>query len=97
MTESPCCCRYLLIECEDQESPSNQDSAVREMYLTVLRRFSRMLQRGGSGGGGGGGERRRALPNRQQTFIDKLVLFVKSVARESGNKKKKVGEKKKNK
>lgn len=35
-------------------------------------------------------QRRRNFLSRQQTFIDKLVRLVKTVARESGNRKKKV-------
>jgi phosphatidylinositol 3-kinase len=35
-------------------------------------------------------QKRRNFLSRQQTFIDKLVRLVKTVARESGNRKKKV-------
>jgi hypothetical protein len=34
--------RYLLIECEDQETAVKQDSKVREMYLTVMKTFSQV-------------------------------------------------------
>ncbi|XP_063232536.1 phosphatidylinositol 3-kinase catalytic subunit type 3 [Bacillus rossius redtenbacheri] len=75
---------YLLIECEDQEPAVKQDSLVRDMYLTVMKTFSQTLLRGDVEW-----QKRRAFLTRQQTFIDKLVRLVKTVARESGNRKKK--------
>ncbi|KDR23478.1 phosphatidylinositol 3-kinase catalytic subunit type 3 [Zootermopsis nevadensis] len=75
---------YLLIECEDQELAVKQDSKVRDMYLTVMKTFSQILLKGNSEW-----QRRRNFLSRQQTFIDKLVRLVKTVARESGNRKKK--------
>ncbi|XP_069694046.1 phosphatidylinositol 3-kinase catalytic subunit type 3 isoform X1 [Periplaneta americana] len=75
---------YLLIECEDQEPAVKQDSKVRDMYLTVMKTFSQTLLKGNSEW-----QKRRKFLSRQQTFIDKLVRLVKTVARESGNRKKK--------
>ncbi|XP_066993314.2 phosphatidylinositol 3-kinase catalytic subunit type 3 isoform X2 [Anabrus simplex] len=75
---------YLLIECEDQEPAVKQDSKVREMYLTVMKTFSQTLLKGSAEW-----QKRRAFLSRQQTFIDKLMKLVKTVARESGNRKKK--------
>ncbi|PSN36071.1 Phosphatidylinositol 3-kinase catalytic subunit type 3 [Blattella germanica] len=75
---------YLLIECEDQEPAVKQDSKVREMYLTVMKTFSQTLLKGTAEW-----QKRRNFLSRQQTFIDKLVKLVKTVARESGNRKKK--------
>jgi len=75
---------YLLIECEDQEPAVKQDSKVREMYLTVMKTFSQTLLKGNADW-----QKRRNFLSRQQTFIDKLVRLVKTVARESGNRKKK--------
>ncbi|PNF20743.1 Phosphatidylinositol 3-kinase catalytic subunit type 3 [Cryptotermes secundus] len=75
---------YLLIECEDQEPAVKQDSKVRDMYLTVMKTFSQTLLKGNAEW-----KNRRNFLSRQQTFIDKLVRLVKTVARESGNRKKK--------
>ncbi|XP_049792140.1 phosphatidylinositol 3-kinase catalytic subunit type 3 isoform X1 [Schistocerca nitens] len=75
---------YLLIECEDQEPAVKQDSRVRDMYLTVMRMFSQTLLKGNADL-----QKRRVFLSRQQGFIDKLVKLVKTVARESGNRKKK--------
>lgn len=75
---------YLLIECEDQEPAVKQDSKVRDMYLTVMKTFSQTLLKGNADW-----QNRRNFLSRQQTFIDKLVRLVKTVARESGNRKKK--------
>lgn len=75
---------YLLIECEDQEPNMKQDTKIRDMYLTVMKTFSQTLARGNADW-----QQRRAFLARQQTFIDKLVKLVKTVTRESGNRKKK--------
>lgn len=75
---------YLLIECEDQEHTIKQDSVVRDMYLTVMKTFSQTLARGSLEM-----QKRRDFLARQQKFIDKLVKLVKTVSRESGNRKKK--------
>ncbi|XP_071110359.1 phosphatidylinositol 3-kinase catalytic subunit type 3-like [Haliotis cracherodii] len=75
---------YLLVECEDQEV-STKDSALREMYITVMKRFSKALSKGGQEC-----RLRRSSLAEQQLFISKLVDLVKLVARESGNRKKKI-------
>lgn len=54
------------------------------MYLTVMKTFSQTLAKGHCEC-----QQRRAFLARQQTFIDKLVKLVKTVTRESGNRKKK--------
>lgn len=76
---------YLSIECEEEEvSGRTQDEAVREMYLTVLKTFLRILSTGTP-------ELKEILNNlkKQQVFIGKLVKVVKAVTKESGNRKKK--------
>lgn len=75
---------YLSIECEDQETVRKQDEKVREMYEAVWRTFLKTLQIGSP-------ELRQIHANlkKQQCFIDKLVKLVKTVAKESGNRKKK--------
>ncbi|EEB15521.1 Phosphatidylinositol 3-kinase catalytic subunit type, putative [Pediculus humanus corporis] len=75
---------YLVIECEEQENNGKQDSKVREMYMTVMKLFSEKLMKGN-----GELKKRRQYLQRQQNFINKLVQLVKTVARESGNRKKK--------
>ncbi|KAF7997467.1 hypothetical protein HCN44_006038 [Aphidius gifuensis] len=79
---------YLSIECEDQPDPSiaaKQDTRVREMYLTVMKMFTTTLSQGNTVW-----QKRRAFLTRQKLFIDQLVALVKSVARESGNRKRKI-------
>ncbi|KAI5651655.1 phosphoinositide 3-kinase family, accessory domain (PIK domain) domain-containing protein [Phthorimaea operculella] len=71
---------YLLIECEDSE----EDTAVRHMYLAVMKTFSHHLAKGNAEH-----QRTRSFLARQQVFIDKLVKLVKTVTRESGNRNKK--------
>ncbi|CAM1330612.1 PIK3C3 (predicted), partial [Pycnogonum litorale] len=73
---------YLLVECEDR---ATKESKVTAMYLTVMKRFSYALNKGGLEC-----RLRRSSLARQQTFIDRLVTLVKNVARESGNRKKKI-------
>ncbi|XP_046401340.1 phosphatidylinositol 3-kinase catalytic subunit type 3 [Ischnura elegans] len=75
---------YLLIECEDQDPAIKQDTRVKDMYITVMKRFSQTLSKGNLEW-----QRRRAFLTRQQNFIDKLVKLMKTIARESGNRKKK--------
>lgn len=58
--------------------------AVRDMYLTVMKTFSQTLARGTPDM-----QKRRDFLFYQQKFIDKLVKLVKTVSRESGNRKKK--------
>ncbi|KAK0088858.1 hypothetical protein PV325_010455 [Microctonus aethiopoides] len=78
---------YLSIECEDQPEPSvaiKQDTRIREMYVTVMKMFSMALSQGNAGW-----QKRRAFLARQKIFIDQLVALVKTVACESGNRKRK--------
>nr|CAH7728751.1 unnamed protein product [Callosobruchus chinensis] len=75
---------YLLIECEDQEPNMKQDVEVRDMYLTVMKTFSQTLARGSDNM-----QKKRHILTRQQKFIDKLVKLMRTVARESGSRKKK--------
>ncbi|XP_076179765.1 phosphatidylinositol 3-kinase catalytic subunit type 3-like isoform X2 [Ptiloglossa arizonensis] len=78
---------YLSIECEDQNDlaiSAKQDTRVKEMYITVMVMFSKML-----GQGNAIWQKRRAFLSRQKIFIEQLVALVKKVARESGNRKKK--------
>lgn len=76
---------YLMIECEDPEPNVKHDARVREMYLVVMKKFLQALAKGGKEW-----RRRRAILNRQQQFLDRLVSLMKAVARESGNRKKKM-------
>lgn len=57
---------------------------VRDMYLTVMKTFSQTLAKGNTDM-----QKRRDILARQQKFIDKLVKLVRTVSRESGNRKKK--------
>lgn len=75
---------YLFVECEMPEH-TTKDPAVREMYLGVMKRFNRALMKGGREM-----RLRRSLLVAQQGFIDKLVLLVKTVAREKGDRRKKI-------
>ncbi|XP_078606868.1 phosphatidylinositol 3-kinase catalytic subunit type 3-like [Branchiostoma floridae x Branchiostoma japonicum] len=75
---------YLFVECEDQDNV-NRDQKVTEMYINVMKRFSQALLKGG-----GECRKRRSLLAAQQTFVDRLVMLIKVVQREGGNRKKKV-------
>ncbi|KAJ8920394.1 hypothetical protein NQ315_005260, partial [Exocentrus adspersus] len=75
---------YLLLECEDQEPNLKPDFEVREMYLTVMKMLSQTLAKGTESM-----QRKRYILMKQQIFIDKLVKLMKTVSRESGNRKKK--------
>ncbi|XP_077989101.1 phosphatidylinositol 3-kinase catalytic subunit type 3-like [Glandiceps talaboti] len=75
---------FLLVECDDQDSLS-KDNRTSEMYITVMKRFSQALIKGGREC-----RIRRSLLARQQTFVDRLVILMKGVVRESGNRKKKI-------
>ena len=57
---------------------------IMQMYMTVIKRLSKALQRGGSEA-----KKKRADLMRQQTFVDHMVGIMKAVAKESGNRKKK--------
>lgn len=54
------------------------------MYLTVMKTFSQTLARGSDSM-----QKKRHILTKQQKFIDKLVKLMKTVSRESGNRKKK--------
>lgn len=79
---------YLSIECEDQPDPIisvKQDTRVREMYVTVMKMFTNALSFGNSVW-----QKRKAFLDKQKIFVDQLVALVKTVARESGNRKRKI-------
>lgn len=78
---------YLLLECEDQDTNLRQevaDESIRNMYLTVMKTFSQTLARGSESM-----QKKRQILTKQQKFIDKLVKLMKTVSRESGNRKRK--------
>ncbi|XP_058804618.1 phosphatidylinositol 3-kinase catalytic subunit type 3 [Phymastichus coffea] len=79
---------YLSIECEDQPDPIislKQDTRVREMYVSVMKMFTNALSFGNSVW-----QKRKAFLDKQKVFVDQLVSLVKTVARESGNRKRKI-------
>ncbi len=88
---------YLTVECEDghfgdisssgatNSSASVRDIRVNDMYVIMMKRFSHKLLKGNSEM-----KARRSLLGRQQTFVEKLVQLMKVVARENGNRKKKI-------
>ncbi|KAK7481316.1 hypothetical protein BaRGS_00027396 [Batillaria attramentaria] len=75
---------YLIVECEDQDSQPKYEH-VRDMYVCVMKRFSLALTRGGPDY-----RQMRSVLARQQTFLERLVVLVKMVTRESGNRSKKI-------
>ncbi|XP_068908914.1 phosphatidylinositol 3-kinase catalytic subunit type 3 isoform X2 [Tenebrio molitor] len=75
---------YLLIECEDPEPTIKQNGVIRQLYLTVMKTFSQTLAKGSLQM-----QKNRSNLSQQQKFIDTLVKLVKTVLRESGNRKKK--------
>ncbi|XP_041368204.1 phosphatidylinositol 3-kinase catalytic subunit type 3-like [Gigantopelta aegis] len=75
---------YLTVECEEKET-AVKDGAVSEMYVTVMKRFSRALSKGGPEC-----RQRRSWLAEQQVLIHGIVNLVKQVARESGNRLKKI-------
>lgn len=78
---------YLSIECEEHPDPliiAKQDIHIREMYNNVMKMFLNTLSIGNSIW-----QKRRTFLTKQKIFIDQLVSLVKTVARESGNRKKK--------
>jgi len=77
-------CWYLIVECDDQDSQT-KDQRILQMYVTVLKRFSQALNSGGIEC-----RLRRAAIAGQQVFMERVVKLVKMVARESGNRKKKI-------
>ncbi|KAK6179522.1 hypothetical protein SNE40_011856 [Patella caerulea] len=76
---------YLHVECEDQGTAAKEDIKIKDMYLTVLKRFSQALSQRSHDC-----KVRRSTLASQQMFIDRLVKLVKIVTRESGNRKKKI-------
>ena len=73
---------YLVIECEGD---AQENTKVRDMYLSVLKKFKNALKSGPN--------EYRARENflkRQHAFVENLVNLVKAVARESGNRMKKI-------
>ncbi len=78
---------YLVIECEDPEdAAARQDNdKIKSMYLSVLKRFKSALKSGPAE------HRERAhFLKRQHHFVESLVHLVRAVARESGNRLKKI-------
>ncbi|KAG1669855.1 Phosphatidylinositol 3-kinase catalytic subunit type 3 [Nymphon striatum] len=73
---------YLHVECEDQ---TTKDPRISDIYLTVMKRFSNALVKGCKEW-----KIRRSLLSRQNIFINNLVKVMKTIARESGNRKKKI-------
>lgn len=87
---------YLVVECEDINNQSSEsvssstnslckDSRTTRMYLIVLKRFGERLLKGDL--------KMRQRYNtlvRIQTFVDKLVCLMKHVAREKGDRTKKI-------
>ncbi|XP_064607919.1 phosphatidylinositol 3-kinase catalytic subunit type 3-like [Liolophura sinensis] len=74
---------YLVVECGDADL--SKDQRVSDLYIMVMKRFSQALMKGGKEC-----RLRRSIIARQQMFMDKLVQLVKIVARESGNRKRKI-------
>ncbi|XP_054160605.1 phosphatidylinositol 3-kinase catalytic subunit type 3-like [Oppia nitens] len=91
---------YLMVECEDGQytdtpphtyvmtnnnNNTNELIRVSDMYVIMMRRFSLRLSKGSPEM-----RARRQLLQRQQTFVEKLVQLMKVVARENGNRQKKI-------
>ncbi|XP_054286750.1 phosphatidylinositol 3-kinase catalytic subunit type 3 [Macrosteles quadrilineatus] len=76
---------YLITECEDQEVTVEQETKVREMYLTVMRMFQETLQNGPLEW-----QKQQQVLQKQVLLVDELVKLVKSVQRENTNRKKKI-------
>ncbi|XP_014257170.1 phosphatidylinositol 3-kinase catalytic subunit type 3 [Cimex lectularius] len=74
---------YLLTECEDH-SHGKQDNKLRSMYLYVMKMFLQALKSGPTEW-----QNRSYFLKRQENFIEKLVKLMKTVAKESGSRKKK--------
>ncbi|GIY14385.1 phosphatidylinositol 3-kinase catalytic subunit type 3, partial [Caerostris extrusa] len=75
---------YLIIEVEEPENHS-KNTRIKEMYQIVMKRFSLTLQRGNAEY-----KRRKELLYRGRDFVEKLLNLLKTVARESGGRRKKV-------
>lgn len=76
---------YLMVECDDYESPMKQDNSIKNMYTTVTKTFLLTLKYGNADM-----QQKYLYLKRQKLFIDKLLLLVKDVARENANRKKKI-------
>lgn len=77
---------YLRIECEHaEEGGMKKDELVHDMYTTVLNRFKQRLERGTVEQ-----RQRKLILDEQHQFLDRLVNLMKNVARDSGNRKKKI-------
>lgn len=80
---------YLKVECEiaqtDESLEKNEISQIRDMYKMMLKRLSRALLQSGPEA-----RRRRAQLVQQQQFVERLVTVMKSVAKESGNLRRKI-------
>ena len=78
---------YLVIECEDQEdAAARQDNEkIRDMYHYVLKKFKSALKNGPQEF-----RDRASFLKRQHHFVASLVSLVKAIARESGNRLKKI-------
>ncbi|XP_077555495.1 phosphatidylinositol 3-kinase 59F [Haemaphysalis longicornis] len=75
---------YLYVETDDQDSVV-KDSKVKEMYANVMKRFLHRLQKGNWEY-----RQRRSMLDRQRIFVNHLVNIMKVVARENGNRQKKM-------
>ena len=73
---------YLVIECEEDDQENNK---CRDMYLSVLKKFKSALKSGPNEY-----RQREHFLKRQHAFVENLVNLVKAVARESGNRMKKI-------
>lgn len=76
---------YLMIECEDQDSTIKQDIRVHDMYSNVMKTFLMTLLNGNAEC-----QQINTMLTRQKNFIEYLVVIIKTVAKESGNRKKKI-------
>lgn len=80
---------YLTVECEEHKhaegSPLNRDNRVAEMYFTVMERFVKKLYKGTKEM-----QHRWSILKRQQMFVDQLVQQMRLVAREKGDRIKKI-------
>ncbi|ESO00877.1 hypothetical protein HELRODRAFT_113006 [Helobdella robusta] len=76
---------YLRVECEDEQRNAPQDAYIYNMYRTVIARFIRMLAKGCRQW-----QLLRSSFVAQEQFIDKLVQVVQTVARETGNRFRKI-------
>ncbi|XP_065671511.1 phosphatidylinositol 3-kinase catalytic subunit type 3 isoform X3 [Hydra vulgaris] len=71
---------YLLVECKDK-----RDQKVTDIYLNIMRRFSKALLKGDHNC-----KRRRTMLGREQKFLDKITELAKQIQQFSGNRKKKI-------